>query len=73
MKKENFAIIKVKQEGNNTYLTGKYTLGKFTYSFTENINFAYVFKTELEAWELWNNLSNDHTVKNVAGVMTKAI
>ena len=73
MEKGNFAIVKVNEKGINTYLTSSHALGELTYDFTENINFAHVYESECQAWEIWNNISNTHSVKKLAGVMTKNI
>jgi len=71
--KRDIAIVKVNEDGIVTYLTSAHKLGELTYSFTENVNFAYVFKNEREAWDFWNELSNNHDVKKVAGVETRVI
>lgn len=71
--KRNVTIVKVNEKGIVTYLTSSHKLGELTYSFIENINFAHVYKSEFEAWEVWNNISNTHAVKKEAGVMTRVI
>jgi len=69
--KRDIAIVKVNENGIVTYLTSTHKLGELTYSFTENVNFAHVYKSEFEAWEVWNNINSP--VKKLAGVMTRVL
>jgi hypothetical protein len=67
MSKTYYAITK-QTEGYPEYLTCR----NYEFSWTKNQNFAYVFKSESEAYEYWNNLT-DIPVKNFLGVQVKSL